>query len=229
MASVRKARQIENFHLVGSGILVEEYRAMGPWEGTKQFSIALEEATEAYMVKVKPNHIFRRCNSLLLGVQLVGCNGKSKEDRQSQSIPTCALRWIWPKWPKDGFRTLQLSGGITSSRNLVPKSEKRRSRLLCFQGIKGESCNRQSPSYRSRNFHRQLPSLPKWQSYESTDTVQAEWRRCTSTPPNIISARNATCATCTTQWKWWSGNVRNRRCAHRICVYTYSTPPHSVC
>jgi len=62
------------------------------------------------------------------------CQGK--EIGYSWNSPTCAWRWIWPKWPKMAFRTLQKRKRNISSRKHAPRSEKRRSRVLSFLGIK---------------------------------------------------------------------------------------------
>jgi len=61
---------------------------------------------------------------------------QGKEVGYSLNCLTCALHWIWPKWPKAGFRTPPYRKPNIWSRNLGPKSEKRRRGVLCFVGIK---------------------------------------------------------------------------------------------
>jgi len=59
---------------------------------------------------------------------------QDKEVGYSWNSPTCAWRWILPKWPKKAFRALQSRKRNTSLRNHAPRSEKRRSGVLSFLG-----------------------------------------------------------------------------------------------
>jgi len=61
---------------------------------------------------------------------------QGKEAGYSWNSPTCTWRWIWPKWPKKAFRAPQSRKRNISLRNHVPRSEKRRSRVLSFLGTK---------------------------------------------------------------------------------------------
>jgi len=51
-AYVRTVCEIEHHHVVSSGIFADEFPDKRPREWKKQGLISLEEATEAYMVKV---------------------------------------------------------------------------------------------------------------------------------------------------------------------------------
>jgi len=90
-----------------------------------------------------------------------------------------------------------------------------------------------TPGYGSWKSNRQLPSLRKWHSKESADTLAVRRHEYTSTCltqtadtwPDATSTRNATCAT---QWHWGSSPFRNRRCTTQICIYTYSTSQRSI-
>jgi len=68
---------------------------------------------------------FSTCLQLLQG----------KEVGYSWNSPTCAWRWVWPKWPKKAFRAPQLRKRNILLRNPAPRSEKRRSRVLSFLSI----------------------------------------------------------------------------------------------
>jgi len=59
---------------------------------------------------------------------------QGKEVGYSWNSPTCAWRWIWPKWPKKAFRAPQLRKRSISYRNHVPRSEKKRCGVLSFLG-----------------------------------------------------------------------------------------------
>jgi len=61
---------------------------------------------------------------------------QGKEVGYSWNSPTCAWRWIWPKWPKKAFRAPQSRKRNTSLRIHTPRSEKRRHGLLSFLGTK---------------------------------------------------------------------------------------------
>jgi len=61
---------------------------------------------------------------------------QGKEVGYSWNSPTCAWRWIWPKWPKKAFHAPQLRIRNTSLRNDPPRSEKRRSGVLSLLGTK---------------------------------------------------------------------------------------------
>jgi len=60
---------------------------------------------------------------------------QGKEVGYSWNSPTCAWRWIWPKWPKKAFRAAQLRKQNISFRNHTLRSKKRRSGVLSFLGI----------------------------------------------------------------------------------------------
>jgi len=58
-----------------------------------------------------------------------------KEGGYSWNSPTCAWRWICPKWQKKAFLVLQWWKRNISVRDHLLKSEKRRSGVLSFLGI----------------------------------------------------------------------------------------------
>jgi len=60
---------------------------------------------------------------------------QGKEVGYSWNSPTCAWRWICPKWPKKAFCVPQLRKRNISLRNHAPRSEKRRSGVLSFLDI----------------------------------------------------------------------------------------------
>ena len=62
---------------------------------------------------------------------------QAKEVGYSWNSPTCAWRWIGPKWPKKAFRAAQLRKRNISLRNHAPRSEKRRSGVFSFLERKG--------------------------------------------------------------------------------------------
>jgi len=62
------------------------------------------------------------------------CQGKGV--RYSWNSPTCAWRWIWPKWTKKAFRAPQWRKRNPSLRNHAPRSKKRRSGVSSFLGTK---------------------------------------------------------------------------------------------
>jgi len=59
---------------------------------------------------------------------------QGKEVGYNCNSPTCAWCWIWPKWPKNAIRGLQLRKRNNTLRNTVPRSEKRKS-VVCFLAI----------------------------------------------------------------------------------------------
>jgi len=61
---------------------------------------------------------------------------QGKEVWYSWNSPTCAWRWIWPKWPKEAFRAPQLRKQNIWLRNHAPRSEKWTSRVLSSLGTK---------------------------------------------------------------------------------------------
>jgi len=61
---------------------------------------------------------------------------QGKQVGYSWNSPTCAWRWIWPKWPKKAFRAPQSRTQNITFRNHTPRSEKRRSGVLSFLGTK---------------------------------------------------------------------------------------------
>jgi len=61
---------------------------------------------------------------------------QGKEVRYSWNSPTCAWRWLWPKWPKKAFRAPQLKKRNMSDRNHATRSEKKRCGALSFLGTK---------------------------------------------------------------------------------------------
>jgi len=81
------------------------------------------------------------------------------------------------------------------------------------------------PALVPQNQNGRLPSLPKWHSKETTESLEAQRHGCTSTTTGTTKARNATCAT---WWLWVSSELQNRRCATRIWVYTYSAALRSI-
>ena len=62
---------------------------------------------------------------------------QGKEVGYGCNSPTCAWRWIWPKWPKTAFRLLHWRKQNISLRNHAPSSKKRWSGVLSFMRIKG--------------------------------------------------------------------------------------------
>jgi len=61
---------------------------------------------------------------------------QGKEVGYSWNSPTCAWRWIWPKWPKKALRAPQSRKRNTSLRNHPPGSKNRRCKVLSFLGTK---------------------------------------------------------------------------------------------
>jgi len=61
---------------------------------------------------------------------------QGKEVGYSWDSPTCAWRWIWPKWPKKAFHAPQSRKRNILLRNHAPRSKKRRSGVLSFLGTK---------------------------------------------------------------------------------------------
>jgi len=92
----------------------------------------------------------------------------------------------------------------------------------------GEGCDRKTPGYGGQKTDGQVPTLPKWHSKDSADTLEAQRHHCISTRTNTISARNAICAPHSTQWHWGSWKFLNRMCAMRICVLIFLVPTFSV-
>jgi len=57
---------------------------------------------------------------------------QGKEVGYSWNSPTCAWRWIWPKWPEKAFHAPQSRRRNTWLRNHAPRFEKRRCGVLSF-------------------------------------------------------------------------------------------------
>jgi len=60
---------------------------------------------------------------------------QGKEVGYSWNSPTFTWPWIWPKWPMEGICVPQWRKYNIWSRNIAPRSEKRRSGVLSFLGI----------------------------------------------------------------------------------------------
>ena len=135
-AFVRRVREIEHHDVVSSGILADKVCDKQPKESTTWALNTLEEAQKVYIVEVL-------AKSCCYKWQLISCRfstclllWQGSEVGYSWNSPTCAWYWIWPKWPKVGFRALQWRECRIWSRNPAPKSEKRRCGVLSFKGIK---------------------------------------------------------------------------------------------
>jgi len=107
MAFVHKVCTIEHHDVFRSGIFMDEFPDTDTNKRTKQASITLEEATEAYIVDGIAES---RCHKQ----QLISCRfptsvqvWQGKEVGYSRSSPTCTCPSIWPKWPKEGVRPPQ--------------------------------------------------------------------------------------------------------------------------
>jgi len=98
---------------------------------------------------------------------------------------------------------------------------------------KCEGCDGKTSSYASGKSDGWLRLLPKWHSTESPDTLETQRHRCTltevtqtaDTRTDATSTRNATCSTCE---QWGRSLIQYRRCATRICVYTYPSSQWSI-
>lgn len=79
-----------------------------------------------------------------------------------------------------------------------PRAEVRQEkhRAVLFPGLeKVKAVIEQTADNGSRKSYRQLPSMPKWPSKESGDTLQEQRHMCTATRTGATSARKPTCAT----------------------------------
>ena len=135
-AFVCTVHKINDPDVQSSGIFTDEFHDKHPREWTKQASITLEEATEAYMVEViAASHCYRQ---QLISSRYSTCllQWQGKEGTYSWNSPTCAWPWTVPKWPKRGFPAPQYRKHNTYSWNLAPRFENRRSGVLGFLGIK---------------------------------------------------------------------------------------------
>jgi len=104
---VHTVHKMEHYDVISPGIFGDEFADTHPHEWTKQSSTTLEETTEAYMVEIiTDSHCFKQ--------QLISCRfstclllGQGKEVGYSWNSLTCTCPWIWPNWPKVGFRAPQ--------------------------------------------------------------------------------------------------------------------------
>jgi len=107
-ACVRTVHEFEAHNAVSIGISLEWFCHKHPREWTKQAKNLSEDATEAYMVEVNAiSHILKQ-QLISSGLSTCLLQWQGKEVRCSLNILTCAFPWIWPKWPKEGFRAPEL-------------------------------------------------------------------------------------------------------------------------
>jgi len=106
-AILRKVHEIEHHDVVSSEIFADEIRDKHPRDWMKQSSIALEEATEVYMVEVMA--AFHCLKQQLISCRYSTCllRWQRKEVVFSWNSLTCAWPWTWPQWPKEGFAVPQ--------------------------------------------------------------------------------------------------------------------------
>jgi len=158
------------------------------------------------------------------------CQGK--EVRYSFNSPTWALLWIWPKWPKEGFRAPWLR-----KRNIWSKTSRRSPRKeesgswvswvcqcellgnntrLCFGKIK-----RTTACFVKLAQHR-MPRHAGCAKHWCTSS-RVTWQADTKTKGT--STRNAACSP---QWQWGSSHILNWSCATRIWVFRSSLAQRSI-
>jgi len=117
-------------------------------------------------------------------------------------------------------------GNAKTNQETTRRSSRREEAGCCVsQALQGEGCDKNIPGNCLGKSNRQLSSLQKWHSKEYTDLLEAQRHRCNCTTTGAAEARNSTCAA---SWQWENSKLRNRSCATRICVYTYSTSQHSI-
>jgi len=102
-----KVREIEHHVVVSSEMFANKFPDKHPREWMKQALIAVEEATEAYMVEVMA--AFQCLNQQQISGRYSTCllRWQGKEIVYSWASPTWALPWTWPKWPNKGLRMPQ--------------------------------------------------------------------------------------------------------------------------
>jgi len=227
-AFVNTVLEIEHHDMVSCGILVDKFHDKRPPEWTNQALMTLEEATEAYMVEVIPNLIFRSCDWFLLGFQQVCYNGKARRSGTATTVRHAPCVEYGSTGQKRVFACHNWRNSIPHQETMHRSPRSEDVECCVSRAWKGESCDWKTPGYGSWESHRPLPSLPKWHRKEYADTLEAQKHGCTSSQTDSIFARNTPCTTHATSCWWGSWTIPKPWCATRMCVCTYSSSQRSV-
>ena len=225
-AFVRTVHGIKHHHVISSRMFADKVYDMSPREWTKQDVKALEEVTEVYVVELIPNPIFRCSNWFLVGFQHVSAYGKARRSGTARTV-------LHAPCLEQGQNPQRRVFTYCNWWNVIPlqqpshRSPRREEARCCVsRASKGKACNGNTPGYGSWKSNGWLPSLPKWHSKESTDTLKVLRYGCTSIQTNAISHRNAPCTTSTTWRPWGSWYVQNHSVPPRY-VYIHTSLPNA--
>jgi len=122
--------------VVSSAIIVSECCEKHAREWMKQALNTLDESIEVDIVEEIARSHFSMQQLIPYKLAMRQLLWQGMEVGYSMISLTCAMCWMWPKWPKDKFRMPQYRNHNIWSRKITPMSNKTRNGEFSFLGTK---------------------------------------------------------------------------------------------